>query len=129
MSPTKTGRKTRSESGRNVQQDEDAVRLGAGKIASAIAAALHAEFGGTRVAIKTVVKLTSANERAVKNWFDGLNGPSGEFLIALCRHSDRVLETVLKLAGRSELLKVKKFVDVKKKLREMLSIIEEIEAH
>jgi len=128
MSPTKKGRKIRSDSGRNIQ-DEKATRLGAGGIALAIAAALHNEFGGTRVAVKTVVRLTAANERAVKNWFDGTNGPSGEFLIALCRHSDRVLETVLKLSGRSELLKVKKFDDIKKKLREMLSIIEEIEAH
>ena len=37
----------------------------------------------------------------MKNWFDAKNGPSGEFLIALCAHSDEVLETFLLMAGRS----------------------------
>jgi hypothetical protein len=31
--------------------------------------------------VKTVVGLTGANERAVKNWFQAKNGPSGEFLM------------------------------------------------
>ena len=51
--------------------------------------------------IEVVVQLTGANERTVRNWFDAKNGPSGEFLVALCRHSDEVLATVLKLAGRA----------------------------
>ena len=55
--------------------------------------------------MKTVVGLTSANERAVKNWFQAKNGPSGEFLIALCRHSDHALETVLLMSGREEQVK------------------------
>jgi len=28
-----------------------------------------------------------------QEWFEAKNGPNGEFLIALCRHSDQVLET------------------------------------
>ena len=127
MSPTKRGRKIQSEIGKNLRLDNERARLGASGFASAIAAALHKDFGGTRGAIKTVVRLTAANERAVKNWFDGNNGPSGRFLIALCRHSDRVLETVLILAGRLELVQAKKLVDAKEKLREMLAIIAEIE--
>ena len=64
------------------------------RFADAIAAALRREYGGTHAAVKTVVALTGANERAVKNWFDAKNGPSGEFLIALCAHSDEVLRDV-----------------------------------
>ena len=74
-------------------------------------------------AVKTIAGLTLANERAVKNWFNGINGPSGEFLILLCRRSDMVLETFLMLAGHGELVKVKKFGDVKTKLNEMLLLL------
>ena len=48
-----------------------------------------------------VVQLTGANDRTVRNWFEAKNGPSGELLVALCRHSDEVLDTVLRLAGRT----------------------------
>lgn len=68
------------------------------------------EYGGSHSAVKTVVELTGANERAVKNWFQANNGPSGEFLIALCRHSDHALETVLLMSGREEPVKAKKFI-------------------
>lgn len=127
MSLTKKDRKTRSLYGNEFPLSEQIGPVGAGGFASAIAAALHEEFGGTRSAIKTIVRVTNANERAVKNWFEGHNAPSGEFLIALCRHSDRVLETVLTLAGRTELVTAKRLVDAKAKLREMLAIIDEIE--
>lgn len=78
--------------------------------------------------IKAIVRLTSANERAVKNWFEGRNAPSGEFLVLLCRHSDQVLETFLTLSGRHQLLSAKKLVDARRKLREMLAIIDELES-
>src|SRR5687768_4897930 len=84
MSLTPTDRKSRSIHGKTLHVD---------RIADSIARALHREFDSTYAAVKTVVALTGANERAVRNWFDGTNGPSGEFLIALCRHSDEVLET------------------------------------
>jgi hypothetical protein len=101
--------------------------MSAGGFAAAIATALRREYGGTRAAIKTIVTLTGANERAVKNWFGGLNGPSGEFLIALCRHSDQVLETVLLLAGRDELVTAKKFTDAKGTLRRMIAMLDDME--
>ena len=66
-----------------------------------IAAALHRQYDGLHGGIEIVVQLTGANERTVRNWFDAKNGPSGELLIALCRHSDEVLATVLNLAGRT----------------------------
>lgn len=94
------------------------------RFADAIAAALHREYGATHAAVKTVVSLTGANERAVKNWFDAKNGPSGEFFIALCRHSDCVLETFLLMAGRAEQVKAKKIVDATSKLRQIVALLE-----
>ena len=127
MSPTKKDRKIQSVSGRSFQSKPAVGRLGAGQFAAVIGAALHQEYGGTHAAVKTIVGLTGANERAVKNWFDARNGPSGEFLIALCRHSDQVLEAVLVLAGRPELVTANNLINVKEKLREMLDLIDALE--
>jgi hypothetical protein len=71
-----------------------------------------------------VVALTKANERAVKNWFSAKNGPTGEHLVDLVRSSDEVLEVVLLMSGRRELVLAKKFGDSKLVLLEMLKMIE-----
>src|SRR5690349_14486214 len=73
MSPAKKDRKTQSVFGKEIPKQADG--LHGMQFASVIAAALHREFGGTHAAIKTVVGLTNANERAVKNWFEAKNGP------------------------------------------------------
>ncbi len=118
MSLTKRDRINRSVSGTTVPPR---------RFADAIATALRREFGGTHAAIKTVVALTGANERAVKNWFDAKNGPSGEFVIALCAHSDEVLETFLHMAGRTEHVKAKRVLQATNKLREVLLALEELQ--
>lgn len=118
MSFTKNDRKNRSIHGKTIHAE---------RFADSIARALHREFDHTYAAIKTVVALTGANERAVRNWFDAKNGPNGEFLIALCRHSDQVLEEFLLLAGRTEHLKARKVVEAKHKLREILELVDELE--
>jgi len=118
MSLTKKDRIDQSVSGTNVPT---------GRFAVAIAHALHREYGATHAAVKTVVGLTGSNERAVKNWFDARNGPSGESLIALCRHSDEVLETFLLMAGRKDQVKAKRVVDATKKLRDLLGLLEELQ--
>ncbi len=99
---------------------------GAANFTEQIAQALRAEFGGTHAAVKTVVQLTGANERAVKNWFEGKNGPSGVFLVALCRHSDRVLEAFLVMAGRTAEVQAKALYDAKLTLRRMLQQLDEL---
>jgi hypothetical protein len=76
--------------------------------------------------VKTVVALTGANERAVRNWFDGKNGPSGKHLIELVRHSDAVLEAVLILAGRERVLTAKFVIDAKEKLVEILEFVRQL---
>jgi hypothetical protein len=118
MSLAKNDRKNRSISGKTLHAE---------RFSDAIAGALHRQFDQTHSAVKTVVALTGANERAVRNWFDAKNGPNGEFLIALCRHSDEVFETFLLLAGRNEHVKAKKVVQAKQKLREILTLVNELE--
>ena len=118
MSLTKKDRIIRSVSGITIPQ---------GGFAYAIAAALRSEYGSTHAAVKTVVALTGANERAVKNWFAAKNAPSGEFLVALCRHSDEVLEAVLLMAGREKQVKAKKIVDAMNRLREVLVLLDELQ--
>ncbi|MGI6854240.1 hypothetical protein [Mesorhizobium sp. 1B3] len=126
MSSAKKGRKIRSRSGTTFQSDPPEKRLGATGFAKAISEALRREFDGNASAVKTIVALTRANERAVKNWYEGRNGPSGEFLIQLCRHSDAVLETVLLLANRHYLVTEKKFIDTRTKLSEMISQLDKL---
>ena len=71
--------------------------------------------------------LTGANERAVRNWFDAKNGPDGEFLIALCRHSDQVLDTVLMLAGRMQHVRARKVEQARQKVSEILVLLQSLD--
>ena len=70
----------------------------------AIAAALRGELGDTHQAIKIVMRWTGAGERSAKNWVGGTRGPTGEHLLSLIRHSDEVLNAVLRLTGREAVL-------------------------
>ena len=67
-----------------------------------IAETLNQQLGQTHQAVKTLRRWTGAGERTVKNWLAGRCGPSGPHLVALIRHSDAALETLLRLAGRPE---------------------------
>jgi hypothetical protein len=92
--------------------------------AEAVAAALHAELGDSHQAIKTVMRWTGANERAVKNWFAGARGPRGEHLLTLLRHSDTVLKSVLHLAGREQTIAAQTLLDARNVLADMLAQID-----
>ena len=52
------------------------------------------------------MRWTTANERTVKNWLAGTRGPRGDHLIDIIRHSDAVLNAVLRMAGREDALAV-----------------------
>ncbi len=119
MSLSERDRKVRSDSG---------TTFPVGRFADAIAAALHRQYGGTHAAVKSVVEFTGANERAVKNWFDGKNGPSGDFMIALCRHSDEVFATVLALSGREQHLAVQRVAEATARLREVLAQLDDLQS-
>jgi hypothetical protein len=70
--------------------------------AAAVAAALKRAYGGRHSAVKIVAGAVGANERAVRNWFEAKNGPSGEHLLRLISHSDEMLDSILAMAGKRE---------------------------
>ena len=90
----------------------------------AVAYALKSELGSTHQAVKIVRKWTGAGERTVKNWFAGVSGPSGQHLIDLIRHSDNVLEVLLFLAGRHQIVAAQKLVEVRNKLAETVEQVD-----
>jgi len=93
-----------------------------------IAETLRETFGGSGMSVKTVMTYTGAGEHTVKNWFEGKNGPNCENLVKLVRHSDEVLEALLLMAGREDILAGKLLVDARDKLVEMLEIIDQLQA-
>jgi len=127
MSHTNKDRKIQYGSGNDFPDSNAEGVLGSARLARIVADALHREFGGTHAAIKMVVGLTQANERAVKNWFLAKNGPDGPHIIMLMRHSNEVLAAVLILAGRKDLLTAKKLVDARKQLELMLRLISDLQ--
>jgi hypothetical protein len=69
--------------------------------AAAISEALRSELGESHRAIKTIMRWTGSTERTVKNWIAGTNGPSGEHLVVLARHSTAVMIAFQQLSGRT----------------------------
>ena len=129
MSFRKKGRNFRTVSGKTFPKLSDKVSASDGyEIAAVIAETLRETFGGTRMSVKTVMAYTGAGERTVKNWFQGKNGPNGENLVELVRHSDEVLEVFLLMAGREDILAGKLLIDAGDKLVEMLEIINQLQA-
>jgi hypothetical protein len=126
MSFTKKDRNIQSESGKLIPEHQIDAPVGSARFSAIVAEALQREFGATNAAVKIVVGFTHANERAVKNWFEAKNAPAGRHLISLVRHSDAMLETFLLLAGRKDLVTVKKFSDVREKVQEMLHLLADL---
>src|SRR5208282_5820902 len=89
-----------------------------GSYAVEISLALRQNLGDTHRAVKTLMRWTGASERTVKNWLSGSSGPRGEHLIALVHRSDEVLEAVLRLAGRGQVLLAMKVFDARDRLIE-----------
>ena len=99
MSPTEKDRKIRSKIGNLFP---GAPGLNPASFATQIAAALRRAYGGRHSAVKIVARAVGANERAVRNWFEGKNAPSGEYLVLLMCHSDEIMGSVLAMAGKRE---------------------------
>jgi hypothetical protein len=130
MSFRKKGRKFRAVSGKTFPKSPDNIEQVVGQgFRAVVAETLREAFGGTGRSVKTVMAYTGAGERTVKNWFEGKNGPNGENLIELMRHSDHVLEAVLSMCGRDEILAGKLLVDARNKLVEMLEIIDQLQIY
>ena len=121
MSRRKSDRKFQAESGKTFQD------LDTEGFVRAIALALKAEFGATPSALKTVAQLTHSNERTVRNWLEGKNGPTGSNLVILMRHSDRVLSTVLELADRRDLVLAVGLTGIRKRLIDAIAEIDNLQ--
>jgi hypothetical protein len=91
--------------------------------AGEIAAALDRAVGNKSAGVKTVTGWTGANERTVKNWFAGRYAPNGHHLVTLARHSDDVMETVLALSGRKDLLAAQRLHHARTKILDALVIL------
>jgi hypothetical protein len=129
MSFRKKGRNFRTVFGKTFPNSSDRVAESEDyDFTTVIAETLQESFGGTHAAVKTVMGYTLAGERTVKNWFEGKNGPNGENLVELIRHSDAVLEAFLQMAGREEILAGKLLVDARDQLAEMLEIIDRLKS-
>jgi hypothetical protein len=118
MSFTKKDRKIQSESGKTFPA------ISAESLAHAVAASLRTEFGATPSSVKTVARLTHSNDRAVRNWFDGKNGPSADNLVVLMRHSTIVLKTVLELADRPDLVLAVGILGLREQLVDVVAAID-----
>jgi hypothetical protein len=67
--------------------------------------------------------MTGANERTVKNWILGRNGPCRRHLVVLAQHSDKMLNAILSIADRQDLLLAPKVEDLRRKVFELAAII------
>ena len=97
--------------------------------AASIAMAMQNEWGESPSARKEVGRITAANERTVRNWFEGRNGPSGENLVTLVRHSDAVFATVLELSGRESLLPAVGIFGLRDQLDALVHAIDALRPH
>ena len=123
MSFQKKDRNFQSKSGKTLHAESAYEGLPFAKV---IAAALKAEWGSTPSARKELGRVTQANERAVRNWFDGKNGPSGYHLVRLIQHSDAVFEAVLHLADRYYLSPSAELLELRERLAAAIEIIDRL---
>ena len=93
MSPSKKDRKFPARFG--LQSDD--------QLAQIIASALREDFGDTPSSIKKIGRLTSANLRAIKNWYSGKNAPNSRYLLILARMSPTILRFILMQVGGEDL--------------------------
>lgn len=74
------------------------------ELAQIVADALRKDFGDTPSAIKHIGRVTNANLRAIKNWYEARNTPSSGHLLLLARSSPSILSFVLQQVGGEDLL-------------------------
>lgn len=126
MSFTENDRNFRSEAGKTFPHET--AMVDATNFVDAVAFALRQEFGSQPAAVKSIARLLGANERAVRNWFEGKNGPNGEHLVGLMRHSDAVMTAMLHLSRRDHSREALAIADIRVKLSELLILVEGLEA-
>lgn len=73
------------------------------ELAKIVAMALRHDFGESASTIKRIGKLTNANLRAIKNWYEARNAPSSGHLLLLARSSPSILKFILMQIGGEDL--------------------------
>lgn len=125
MSFRKKVRKFRSETGKTFPKFSGKIEITEDDtFTSVISKTLRDAFGGNRGAVKSLMQITGAGERTVKNWLEGKNAPNGENLIELVYHSDAVLEAFLLMSGHHEILAMKKLINARDTLVQMIEFID-----
>ena len=99
---------------------------GAIDFALEIASALERALRDRNTRIKTVAGWTGANERTVKNWLSGQYGPCGAHLVVLIQHSDEVLNAVLSMGRRHDLVFAQKLDDLEQRILELMSTLKDL---
>lgn len=95
--------------------------------ASVISMALRRAAEDRNTTIKTVVNWTGANERTVKNWFNGRYGPSGDHLMTLANQCDEVMGAIILMTGRKWMLMSIDLLAAEKSLISALTLVREIQ--
>jgi hypothetical protein len=93
-----------------------------------IAVALNSELRDRNSRAKLVAGWTGANERTVINWILGRYAPSGRHLVLLAQHSDQVLNAILVMADRQDLLLARRVGDLRRKVLELAAALGEPDA-
>jgi hypothetical protein len=109
---------------RDTDVDSD-FRLDDHAFALKIAQALKSELKDRSSRAKLVAGWTGASERTVKNWILGRYAPSGRHLVVLAQHSDQVLNAILSMADRQDLLFARRVGELRRKVLELAEIFEE----
>lgn len=89
-------------SGSKVPRASD--HLSEAELGQRLGEALREELGSSARSTKTIMRWTGASDRSARKWMHGEGAPSGAHLIDLAKGSDRVMELLLELTGRTDLL-------------------------
>jgi hypothetical protein len=91
--------------------------------ATKIGLALRADLKGRNSGAKLAAGWAGGNERTVKNWISGRYAPCGRHLVILVQYSDQVLNTILSMADRQDLLLAGKVEELRRKVFELAALI------
>jgi hypothetical protein len=104
MSFPKKVRKFRTENRKSFPKSSTAINDSINyDVATVLSESLRESFGDSRAVAKSLMRITGAGERTVKNWLEGKNLPCAENLINLASHSDEILYAFLFLADREHI--------------------------
>src|SRR6202163_464668 len=93
-----------------------------------IASALRSELRDRNSRAKLLAGWTGANERTVKNWISGRYAPCGRHLVVLAQHSEQVLNAILLMSDRQDLLLGGKIEELRQKAFDLADVMGRREA-